>query len=401
LIQSVREVDDERSQLTFSVAKDRGSGETAIMVNRILVVDDEQTVSDLICRALTQMGGFQVEAAGSAEEALQRMGKDNIDLVLTDVKLPEMNGLQLLREIMKKDPEVLVIIITGYASVDSALEAMKCGASDYFKKPIDLNEMIVRIQKVLEERNRFVRLKDLADALEKANQHLQTIGEMKSDFVSWAAHELRTPLTVMKSQVEFVLNGKLPRRLKGCLDLVKENIDRLIRIVRGLLDLSRIESGTIELRMEKLNVGDLVDYILGLIRFEADKKSIRLSNRINGNAPHVDADIEKVETIMMNLVGNALKFTPEGGEISVSLNVREEDNAVAITVKDSGIGIPKDRLTNIFEKFYQGEEALCQRSGGTGLGLAITKGLVEAHHGKIWAESELGKGSAFTFTLPR
>lgn len=373
------------------------------MGNRILVVDDEERVRQLYSKALTEIGGFHVESVETGEEALQRIEKEDFDLVLTDLKLPNMNGLQLINEIIHLKPEILTILVTGYASIDSALEAMKGGASDYFKKPMDLKEMVIRIEKALNERNRFVRLRELTDKLEKANQELKKLDEMKSEFVSRASHELRTPLTVMKSEVELILEGKVGKINKHqvkCLSMIKENTNRLIKIVQNLLDLSRIESGKIEMRMEKLEVPGLIDFILGLFKVEADKKSLRVKSEVPGDLPYVYADYEKIEAIMINLVGNAIKFTPEGGEISISTGIPNKGNEVTISVRDSGIGIPKDQLERVFEKFYQAENNLGLPSGGTGLGLAITKGLVEAHQGKIWAESEVGKGSVFTFSLP-
>lgn len=374
------------------------------MGNRILVVDDERDVRNLLFRALTQMGGFHVELAETAEEALRKVEREDFDLVLTDVRLPGMNGLQLVSEIVKARPAVVTIVLTGHATIDSALEAMKRGASDYLRKPVDLEEMVVRLQKALEERSRFVKLKEVADNLEKSNQELRRLDEHKSEFISLTSHELRTPLTIIKSQVQTVLDGKLGKINKSqvkFLSTVASNVDRLIRLVKDLLDLSRIQTGKIEMRCEEIEVIDLVHYILGLFKPEADKKSIHLKNEVPTGIGCVYADREKVERILLNLIGNSLKFTPAGGEISVSARVSgDAGNDMVIGVRDSGIGIPEPELGKIFEKFHQVEGALSESAEGAGLGLAITKGLVEAHHGKIWAESDVGKGSVFRFTLP-
>jgi two-component system sensor histidine kinase/response regulator len=374
------------------------------MGNRILVVDDEKEVRTILFRALTQMGGFHVEVAESAEQALQKIEKEDFELVLTDLRLPGMNGLQLVSEIVRSRPAIITIVLTGHATIDSALEAMKRGASDYLRKPVDLEEMVIRLQKALEERSRFVKLKEVADNLEKSNQELRRLDEHKSEFISLASHELRTPLTIIKSQVQTVLEGKLGRINKSQIEFlstVASNIDRLIRLVKDLLDLSRIQTGKIELRCEELDVIDLIHYILGLFKPEADKKAIHLKNEVPKGIGCVYADREKVERILLNLIGNSIKFTPEGGEISVSAKVSGEagDNVV-IGVGDSGIGIPEPELENIFKRFHQVEGTSSESAEGAGLGLAITKGLVEAHHGRIWVESEVGKGSVFRFTLP-
>jgi two-component system sensor histidine kinase/response regulator len=374
------------------------------MKNRILVVDDEKDIRNFLSEALTRLGGFGVEQAENGEEALKKIEKEDFDLVLTDMKMPKMDGLQLITEIAKSKPETLMVLLTGHGTIDSALEAMKRGASDYLTKPINLDEMLMRLHKVLEERQRFISLKGYATELEKANQELRKLDEMKSEFVSVASHELRTPLAAIKNAVQLMLQGKtgeINENQKKFLSMAERNINRLTGILNSLLDLSRIESGKIGLKFEELDLRGSIEFILSSLKTQTDGKSIQLKMEIPEELPSVYGDREKVEQILTNLVGNATKFTPEGGEISVSAKpFEEEGNMVAISVKDSGIGIPEDQLERIFEKFHQVEDSLRRSITGTGLGLAITKGLVEAHHGKIWVESEVGKGSTFTFTLP-
>jgi signal transduction histidine kinase len=376
------------------------------METRILVVDDEKAIREFLFEALTQLGGFSVELAENGEEALKKIEKENFDLVLTDMKMPKMDGLQLIAEIAKSKPETLMVLLTGHVTIDSALEAMKRGASDYLTKPINLDELMVRLRKVLEERQRFISLKDYAAELERANQELRKIDEMKSEFVSVASHELRTPLAAIKNSVQLILQGKtgeINENQKKFLSMAERNINRLTSILNSLLDLSRIESGKIGLKFGELDLRSSIEFILSSLKPQADGKSIQLNMKIPEKLPSVYGDREKVEQILTNLVGNAIKFTSEGGEISISAKFFENEgniDMVALSVKDSGIGIPEDQLDRIFEKFHQVEDSLRRSITGTGLGLAITKGLVEAHHGRIWVESEIGKGSTFTFTLP-
>jgi len=374
------------------------------MANRILVVDDEKEIRDFLFQALTRLGGFYVELAENGEEALKKIKKENFDLVLTDMKMPNMDGLQLVSEIAKSKPETLTVLLTGHATIDSALEAMKRGASDYLTKPVNLDEMMIRLRKVLEEKQRFVSLKDYAAKLESANEELKKIDGMKSEFVSVASHELRTPLTAIKSAVQLILKGKtgeINENQRRFLSMAERNINRLANILNNLLDFSRIESGKIGIKFEELDIRSSIEFILSSLKPQADGKSIHLKMEIQEDLPPVYADREKVEQILTNLIGNAIKFTPEGGEISVSAKPFGEDgDMVAVSVKDSGIGIPEDQLRKIFDKFFRVEDSLRGSITGTGLGLAITKGLVEAHHGGIWVESEVGEGSAFTFTLP-
>ena len=225
------------------------------MENRILVVDDEKEIRDFLYKALSRMGGFHVEEAETAEEALKKIEKDPFDLVLTDLKMPKMDGLQLVTEIARSKPEILTVLMTGHGSIDSALEAMKRGASDYLMKPLNLDELIIRIRKVLEEKQRFVRLKDFADQLERANQELRRVDAMKSEFVSVASHELRTPLAAIKNAVQLMLSGKtgeINENQTKFLSMADRNINRLTNILNDLLSLSRIESGKIELNFQNV-----------------------------------------------------------------------------------------------------------------------------------------------------
>jgi len=379
------------------------------MENRILVVDDEKEIREFLFKALTRFGGFQVELAENGEEALKKIAQEKFDLVMTDLKMPVMDGLQLVTEIGKSRPEILTVLMTGHGTIDSALEAMKQGASDYLLKPLNLEEIILRLKKVLEEKQRFVRLKDFADQLEKANQELRRIDAIKSEFVSVASHELRTPLSAIKNAIQLVLQGKtgaINENQSKFLSMADRNINRLTNILNDLLNLSRIESGKIKMDFEDVELKAIIESTACSLRPQADGKSVRIEVEEPGNLPLVYADQEKAEQILTNLIGNAIKFTPEGGRILITAKLIHRDEGekqsdrIAISVKDTGIGIPPEQLEAIFEKFFQVEDSLHRSAGGTGLGLAITKGLVEAHQGKIWAESEVGKGSTFTFTLP-
>ena len=374
------------------------------MEKRILVVDDEREIRTILQQAISKYGGLQVETAESGEEALAKIRKNKFDLVLTDMKMPKMDGLQLVNEISKIDPEMVTILMSGQGTVESALEAMRKGAHDFLAKPLNLPELIIRLHKVLDEKQRFNDLRGLIGQLEKSILQLRKIDEIKSEFVSIASHELRTPLSAIKNAIQLVLTGKtgaINEAQVKFLSMAERNINRLMNILNDLLNLSRIESGKIQMRFEELNLGDLIDFILSSFKTQVEGKGIKLKMEVPQKVPAVYGDHEKVEQILTNLVGNAFKFTPEGGEIVISVKPYDGNGKMmAIAVKDSGIGIPADQLDKIFEKFHQVEGSLQRSVGGTGLGLGTSQGLVEVHQGKILVESEVGKGSTFTFTLP-
>jgi len=263
---------------------------------------------------------------------------------------------------------------------------------------------VVVIHDITERKQAMERLKEYAAELERANKELRRLDEIKSEFVAVASHELRTPLATIKNAIQLLLQrktGEINENQEKFLSLAEKNINRLTNILNSLLDLSKIESGRMGLNFEEINLRDPIEFILSSFKPQVDGKSIQIEMEIEKDLPSVYGDRERIIQILINLVGNAIKFTPEGGTIYVSAKPFDGDgNMVAVSVRDSGIGIPEDQLEKVFEKFHQVEESLRRSVGGTGLGLAITKGLVEAHHGNIWVESELGKGSTFTFTLP-
>jgi signal transduction histidine kinase/GGDEF domain-containing protein len=379
------------------------------MENRVLVVDDERDIRDFLFKALTRIAGFQVTVAENGKDALEKIEKEKFDLVLTDLKMPSVDGLQLITEISRSNPEILTVLMTGHGTIDSAIEAMKQGASDYLTKPLNIDELIVRLRKVLEEKQRFIGLKSCIVDLEMANEELRKVDAMKSEFVSVASHELRTPLAAIKNAIQLILSGKtgeINENQMKFLSMAERNINRLTNILNNLLNLSKIESGKIELKFEQVSLKSIIELTVTSLKPQADGKSIAIEANLPDDLPPVYVDEDKIEQVLTNLIGNAIKFTPEQGNIRVIANPFMEEREgglsrkIAISVSDSGIGIPGEHLNSIFEKFFQVEGSLHRSAGGTGLGLAITRGLVEAHHGKIWVESEVGKGSTFTFTLP-
>jgi PAS domain S-box-containing protein len=233
-------------------------------------------------------------------------------------------------------------------------------------------------------------------------QRLRELDQMKSAFVSNVSHELRTPLTAIKASADNMLDrllGDLNEKQVGYLTRIKSNTDRLARLINDLLDLSTIEAGKINLRLANLPLVTLVKEAAESLRPVATEKLIHLKVVSEDPRAVAWADRDKVMQVLMNLMGNALKFTPPHGKVTVA--VTKNDAAwMQISVTDTGPGVPAEELNNVFGRFYQIDPAGKQKTQGTGLGLAISKALVEMHGGRIWVESEVGKGSSFCFTLP-
>jgi PAS domain S-box-containing protein len=233
-------------------------------------------------------------------------------------------------------------------------------------------------------------------------QRLKELDKMKSAFVSNVSHELRTPLTAIKASADNMLDrliGDLNEKQVGYLTRIKSNSDRLARLINDLLDLSTIEAGKIDLRPTKLSLVTLVKEAAESLRPVAVEKLINLTVMSADPGVIAWADRDKVIQVLMNLIGNALKFTPAGGKVTIAV-AKNSAAWMQISVTDTGPGIPAEEVNKVFGRFYQIGQAGTQKTQGTGLGLAISKALVEMHGGKIWVESEAGKGSTFSFTLP-
>ena len=248
----------------------------------------------------------------------------------------------------------------------------------------------------------FQEIQGKSRQLEVANERLKELDRLKSDFVSNVSHELRTPLTAIKGAVDLLLRevtGALNERQTHYLTRVRSNTQHLAGLINDLLDLSKIEDGKIELKATRVSIRDLVHEVVEILRPIAAKKKIAVEVKAAKPSMLVWADRDKVTQVLVNVIGNAIKFTPPEGRVTISI-ARDGTEWVRVSVIDTGPGIPTAESQRIFDKFYQVAESGRSKPKGTGLGLAISKALVELHGGKIWVESHVNRGSTFSFTLP-
>jgi signal transduction histidine kinase len=244
-------------------------------------------------------------------------------------------------------------------------------------------------------------ISELAAAIDLMCEKLQELDRMKADFFASMSHELRTPLTSIKEGTGLLLDGvggETSEKQRKLLGILAQESNRLISVVNSLLDLSKMEAGMMNYDFEPSNVDSLIKRAIAEITPLVEAKQIKLESAIDTSLPSVRIDSERILQVLRNLLGNAVKFTPKGGQISITAN--PGNGKLAVSVKDSGPGIPMDSLAAIFEKFNQGSRQGAHVRQGTGLGLAIAKSIISSHGGKIWAESQLGKGSTFIFVLP-
>jgi two-component system phosphate regulon sensor histidine kinase PhoR len=229
---------------------------------------------------------------------------------------------------------------------------------------------------------------------------LKELEKIRQDFVANVSHELRTPLTTIKGYTETLLDGALKEEIAPqFLQVIQKHADRLTKIVEDLLALSKIESKEFYLKWERLPLSELIDDVSDFVKEAAQRKKISISRSLIPSSLEVMGDRSYLEQVFINLLDNAIKYTHEGGEISISA-FENEQKEIQVLIQDNGIGIPKEDLSRIFERFYRVDKGRSQELGGTGLGLSIVKHIIQAHGGRVWAESKLGEGSAFYFTLP-
>jgi signal transduction histidine kinase len=399
---------------------------------RILVVDDEDNVLITI-KAILEMDGHIVDVVQTAAEALEMVNATDYDVVLTDLRLGDDSGQDVLAGIRKRRPTTITLMLTGYASLESAVSALRQGAYDYLIKPSDPEELRATVRRAVERRQLGRALEQRVRELEDANQRiadlntdlekrvedatselrhaverLQELDHLKSQFLSIASHELRTPITAVSGFAQLALRDLQHRattspdgyaqelaRLTRQLTIIHDQSAKLGRLVRELLDVSRIQAGRLEFHLTPTDVSDVVRTVAEQMQMVTTGRRIE----VDANGPiTILGDRDHLEQVVGNLVDNAIKYSAEDGPIQV--RVRREDQQVHVTVEDKGIGIPADQVARVFDIFYRTSEAERRRTPGLGLGLFITRGIVERHGGRIWAESEVGRGTKVHVVLP-
>jgi signal transduction histidine kinase len=371
---------------------------------RILVVDDEATVREMVSKVVQHIG-YEVATADHGIKALEMLRKEPFTILITDIKMPEMDGFELMKIVKTEFPDLHIICITGQGASYTYTDVVAVGATDYITKPFTIDEMRAKLTRVIRERNLIANLTQNSIELERANQELKRLDQLKSTFISSVSHELRTPLTVIKEFISLMLEGHvggLTEDQKEYLGIANKNILRLTNLIETLLDFSRIESGKgLKLKFEPIRLVEVVEDASMTLSQQLEEKRITFENRLDPDTPQLLIDRNRLVEVFINLIGNGVKFTPPGGMITIdSRGLTEKRENLKVVVTDTGVGISPEDLSKVFDRFYQGQTTQTGVVMGTGLGLAITKEIIEGHHGSIHAESKLGSGASFVFTLP-
>ncbi len=366
--------------------------------NKVLVVDDEQSVATTI-KAILELDGNDVTAVTSGKEALIQIREHEFDVVLTDLRLDDLDGIEVLHETQKLWPDTVAIMLTGYASLESAVAALRGGAYDYLIKPSDVDELRATIGRALERRRLRQRLVEL-----------EQLDRLKTQFLSMASHELRTPLTAVSGFMQIArrrmsrLSGATDvpepwraeaQRADATLEMANRQSKKLARLIDELLDVSRLQQGRVEMRLAEVDLADVVREVAE--RMQILSKGNQIETKIAGTAPIV-ADRDRIEQVLENLVGNAFKYSPENGRVELSLHASGVN--ATVSVRDEGIGVAPGEVEKIFGLFYRSPDPRADHVGGLGLGLYISREIVARHHGRLWAERNAGAGTTFHVTLP-
>jgi len=425
----------------------------------ILLVDDDDSVL-VTMQAILEMDGYTVTPAANGASALTNLRWHTYDLVLTDLRMEDVDGLAVLAEVRRTSPETVAIMLTGYASVESAVTALREGAYAYLIKPCDVEELRATIARGIERRRLTQQLRDRVRELEEANatirslnatlqqridaataelqqrvdelarardeiavlyeqaqEHvvqLQEVDRLKSQFLSMASHELKTPLTTISGYLQMAARRAQRRTNRGYPnesewqedvradisqnETLNRQTKRLTRLIDELLDVSRIESGRVDYQFGPVDLGELAEEVAHRAQMTTSQHDITVTTSTHGQSSIV-ADRDHMEQVLSNLLGNAVKYSPDGGPIAVSIS--PEADCVVLAVQDQGVGVPESEREAIFQLFYRAPDSKSRHVGGMGLGLYISREIVRRHGGDIWIESAPDEGSTFFVSLPR
>lgn len=364
--------------------------------NRVLLIEDNPGDADLVrLRLVERKPEVNVDCVQRLAEGLACITAQPPALVLLDLNLPDSQGAETFRRILEKAPDVPIVILSGQDDEALAIKALHQGVQDYLVKGAITGIELDRAMRHAIERQALLRSLEIS-----RKQQL----EFKNHFLSHVSHELRTPLTCIHQYVTILLDGiagDMTGEQREHLKTVLKSVNQLAAMVRDLLEATRAESGKMRIERRCVPLPDLIATAVGMMKATADEKRVGLEVGVDGSLPFVYGDPDRILEILINLIENAIKFTPQDGAVTVqACRIPTDPDFVCVSVADTGCGIKPEVRSLIFERLYQDPNAVDNNRKGLGLGLFIAKELVRLHGGRIWVLSETGHGSTFSFTLP-
>ncbi len=356
---------------------------------KILIIDDEEVVLDS-CIQILKGGDYQIATAMNGQLGLRLISEFQPDLVCVDLKMPGISGLDVIEQIRKADPTIVTIVITGFATVSSAVDAMKNGAYDFLPKPFTPDEFRMITRRGLDKR----RLTLEAIALRREKELL------RENFAAIVSHELKAPLGTVQQNLFFLvddLSDQLTDEQKKRFERMKANLNDLINLIQTWLRVLSVDIMKIRENFKPTSISSVISKAVEGVQSHAIRKDVEIVASVDETLNPVDGDEGTLVETVINILGNAIKYSRSSSQITVK--VEGDGNDAVISITDTGPGIPKEDLPFIFNDFYAGKAAPSSEHG-SGIGLAIAHRIVEAHNGTIFVESELGKGSTFVIRLP-
>ena len=358
-------------------------------IPKILIIDDEEIVLDS-CTHILAHSGYQIITARNGTLGLEMLEQEKPDLIFVDLKMPGISGMEVLEKVQEFDSTIVPIVITGFATVSSAVDAMKRGAYDFLPKPFTPDEMRIIARRAIDKR-RLV-LETIALRREKEM--------LREQFAAIVSHELKSPLgAVQQSMYGLVsdLEDKLSDEQKSKIERLQSRIADLIKLVNTWLRAISVDISTIRENFAPTSIVEVVSKAVENVQQHAVRKDIKIETALKEPFASINGNEVTLVEALVNIIGNGVKYTQMGGCITIT--AREEDNKILVEIKDNGVGIAPDDIPHIFDDFYVGGKKP-ENERRSGVGLAITKRIVEAHDGFITVDSEQGKGSTFTIHLP-
>jgi len=379
---------------------------------KIIVVDDN--VENLTALKNT-MKEYEVYPCPSAAKMFDMLKHVKPDLILLDVEMPEMNGYEAIQKLKSDDnyKDIFVLFLTSMNDAQDELKGLSLGAVDYIRKPFVAPLLLQRIQthiSILEKEREIEHLLDLkteeVKMREAAELAAESASQAKGDFLSHMSHEIRSPLNAVIGMINIANEEKTLEGVKVYLEKAGNAAKHVLGVINDILDMSKIEANKLELSFAEFDFGKMMTNVVDVTGIRAQEKHINIIFNMKQDIPQfVVSDELRLSQVITNLMTNAIKFTPDNGNVTLSAEKIEEapsadgEVTLRIEVADSGIGISPEQQAKLFTAYNQADRTIAKQFGGTGLGLAISKRIIELMQGKIWIESELGKGAKFIFTL--